>query len=295
MKGFFTGLAGCSTLVLLAAAAPAHAQETSAVPDYFSLRSRAPLAERYSLAEIQDHPDRFSGQLLEMRGVLTGVFVVNRRTSLVLKPASNNSWTVALPQRQLPPEWLFLTPGEDVRLLCRVKPGATERDFGYLELVAPIRSEDFEQAEEARARELLERVQRAEAARRQVEERKRQAELKRQRQARQAQQARAANERARLEKAWRARSWVTPSEALRGTWEMEGFLAVLNARESGVFGARGEHVGRWYQSDRYLEFRIPGATPFRFRWSLSDDRKALTLSRIGPTGAVIQRVTLLRR
>lgn len=230
-----------------------------------------------------------------MRGILTGVFDVNRRTSLVLKPAGNTSWTVALPQRGLPPEWSFLAVGEDVRLLCRVQPGSDERASGFLELVAPIRSQDFETAEEARARELLERVRKAEAARQQAVARRRALDAKHTLELRKRRLAWEAREQARLEKAWRARTWTAPAEALRGTWEMGGFLAVLNARENGVFGARGEHVGRWLQSEHYLEFRIPGAVPFRFRWSLSDDRKALTLSRISPAGAVIQRVTLLRR
>jgi hypothetical protein len=281
---------------------PASGDDTATSPDFLALRARGPLADRFSLAEIQDEPRKFEGQLLEVRGVLTGVFDVNPRASLVLRSASGRSWTVALPQRTLQPDWSFIKVGEDVRLLCRVEPGADELSEGYLRLVAPIREVDFERAEEVRAQELLDRVQRADRLRQQELERKRLSALKQQQEQkrhqealRRKQQAWAQREQARIEKSWRYRPWTQPAEDLRGTWEMEGFLAVVNARESGVYGPRGESVGRWYQADRYLEFRIPGATPYRFRWSLSDDHKALTLSRVNSAGSVVTRVTLLRR
>jgi hypothetical protein len=302
MKGAIAFAAAALLLFSGSGTRPASGDDIASNPDFLSLRARGPLADRFSLAEIQDEPRKFEGQLLEVRGVLTGVFDVNPRASLVLRAASGRSWTVALPQRTLQPDWGFIRVGEDVRLLCRVESGSDELSPGYLQLVSPIRESDFERAEEVRAQELLDRVQRADRLRQLELERKRQAVLKHlqeqkrhQEALRLKQQAWAQREQARIEKSWRDRPWAQPGEDLRGTWEMEGFLAVVNARESGVYGPRGESVGRWLQADRYLEFRIPGAAPYRFRWSLSDDHKALTLSRINPGGSVVTRVTLLRR
>ena len=96
---------------------------------------------------------------------------------------------------------------------------------------------------------------------------------------------------------WRARRWSRPPSRLVGTWEAAAgtIIVVINSDGSGVLGLVGEDSGRWFENGGYLEFREPGYEPRRFRWKVSDDRKALTLTRIEADSTPISSFTLLRR
>jgi hypothetical protein len=82
-----------------------------------------------------------------------------------------------------------------------------------------------------------------------------------------------------------------------GTWEGAGesFVVVINASGSGVAGPHGEQIGLWRASGGYLEFRTGRVEPLRFRWRISDDRKALTVTRLRADRSVVGTTTLLRR
>jgi hypothetical protein len=100
-----------------------------------------------------------------------------------------------------------------------------------------------------------------------------------------------------LEARWRSRRWATPPASVLGTWEGvgESFVVVINANGTGVTGAHGEQIGLWRESGGYLEFRGGRVPPLRFRWKVSDDRKALTVTRVRPDHTVVGTTTLLRR
>jgi hypothetical protein len=96
---------------------------------------------------------------------------------------------------------------------------------------------------------------------------------------------------------WNVRRWGTPPGPLVGTWEGAGesFVVVINATGSGVAGPHGEQLGLWRESGGYLEFRTGRVEPLRFRWRVSDDRKALTVTRVRADQTVVGTTTLLRR
>jgi len=96
---------------------------------------------------------------------------------------------------------------------------------------------------------------------------------------------------------WNRRRWGTPPIPLVGTWEGTGesFVVVINSTGSGVAGPHGEQLGLWRESGGYLEFRTGRVEPLRFRWRVSDDRKALTVTRVRADQTVVGTTTLLRR
>ena len=96
---------------------------------------------------------------------------------------------------------------------------------------------------------------------------------------------------------WNGRRWGAPPLPLVGTWEGAGesFVVVINATGSGVAGPHGEQMGLWRESGGYLEFRTGRVEPLRFRWRVSDDRKALTVTRVRADHTVVGTTTLLRR
>lgn len=96
---------------------------------------------------------------------------------------------------------------------------------------------------------------------------------------------------------WSGRRWGVPPTPLVGTWEAvgENFVVVINATGSGVAGTQGEQIGLWRESGGYLEFRTGRVEPLRFRWRISDDRKALTVTRVRSDQSVVGTTTLLRR
>jgi hypothetical protein len=96
---------------------------------------------------------------------------------------------------------------------------------------------------------------------------------------------------------WNGRRWGTPPQPLVGTWEGAGesFVVVINATGSGVAGSHGEQIGLWRESGGYLEFRTGRVEPLRFRWRVSDDRKALTVTRVRADQTAVGTTTLLRR
>ena len=103
--------------------------------------------------------------------------------------------------------------------------------------------------------------------------------------------------RADREARWKSRRWTVPPTSVVGTWEGvgESFVVVINANGSGVTGSHGEQIGLWRESGGYLEFRTGRVEPIRFRWKVSDDRKALTVTRVRPDQTVVGTTTLLRR
>ncbi len=158
-------LLACASLLVLAAPLRS-AAATRQAEAYFEVRTRAQLAETFTLTDLQTRPDLFAGRLVELRGTVLGVATTDTGTTLLVGAAGEGapSYTIALPAGKDPSAWPFLTIGAGIRALCRVAPG--ENGTGTLELRLPVKEDEAAALERDRARSAAEEARKAAAVRR---------------------------------------------------------------------------------------------------------------------------------
>src|SRR5436305_1976323 len=111
----------CAAVVLGLCAAPASSSPFKGADDYYYVRDRAKTVERFAPDEIQSQPQKFEGELLEVRGLISAIAGSDAQTTLLID-ANNGTPPVliTLAPDQKVTNWPFLDVGTSIRALCKV-------------------------------------------------------------------------------------------------------------------------------------------------------------------------------
>lgn len=121
--------------------------------EYFGVRDRALLAETIKAEEIQTQPDKFTGRLVEVRGIIKAMAGSSAQTTLLVEAAEGTEpVAVVLPADRKPAAWTFIDVGAGVRLLCRVVTVAGS-STGSLEAVIAVKEHEAASIDKQRADE----------------------------------------------------------------------------------------------------------------------------------------------
>jgi hypothetical protein len=138
-----------ATALLISAAVPALSSPYKQANQYFQVRDRAQVSDRFSIDEAQTNPQLYAGKLVEVKGVIKAVAGSEALTTLLIE-GGQTTYTVSLPPGKKLASWPFLDVNTTIRALCQVVT-VEGSGSGSLELVIPVKEYEASSVDQARA------------------------------------------------------------------------------------------------------------------------------------------------